>query len=1093
MTLIEGAPQSNDTLVAPVADDDQVITKDGPSVSNVTAISFQSFEQVQTRLILLPKVEEEGLGAVVAGYTPELLSDDDDDDNNNKDANVEKDCPKKPQPTNDSPRQNSSFEELELGENDQGIMGFELVGIETGNVDSRDAHTVVSQRSTEDISDNPGNRSFEKCDFAWILATIRKTPPPILLKFGAPEGSSRRRRISKDGYSFHEEKKGEDHSTDDCASTASTSNAGGDDEDETSDYQSGVDNSKSSFGTSSSWSWRMKAFKETSAQLAAGAASGAAVLASAAKEVAKEHKAMAAVAAAVSGANETTHTDHPPRTREAASSSQRRQVSSQLLQRPPGIFLHTTTGAWLPVRLIDGSVAVAEKKVAELRITNTSMVSVRLSQTEACPSGQYTFQWFRSNGKRPPQWVSSPRSSVDCSISLASGSSNDRHNQHEEWTLIDGAVNAVFQPSATEVGHRLRCVVTCTLCDSEDEEDSCSKEEEAEVKVALEIAGIVFAAQPLFNGARQALVRGAQFAGLSGRGKLEGRSFLLKISMAFIPSTGNEPKQLTSSVVIYQVSGQTAEPMHPEDQPILSVTARCDHSSSKGFELVFVKGIPESAPMIEALATDCSFELEASNRLARESLLFALGIANYAGEPVNLDETTILFDSPSLLPWRPHSKLSLVDSDTDVSDGSTVSDGCRSGISSRSTSPLQQRHDSLLQTPELPPRPLMARPNSSDSGLHKRSLSLGTGDDSSRVQELQEQLEAMQAKLDRKSKVVSELQRRITTTESTFSVMEQKLAACELEREAHESDNKVLRLSLKTVEKRADASESMIQEMRSTHENSIVSLEEQVSSRDEKIAQLEKTVRTLQNEKAVLSAAVEARDSKLSKLSDLQKSFDRLSEKVEENDSLRKEINDVQLRYKAKCEELEASKESEKKQLKDLQAARQHTKQVMESLKKEKNKTASHQTELEAQQMKIQKLIAERNSYRQRGESLSKEIGRVCRNGRTIRDVEKLIADDATRCQEVELLREQKRKLTRELEHYRISYEQSLEAQRMAGMDHNASRLFERNVELERLLSELTEYVNAKEMQLGTLMEVNEALQSEIRDLAKANMSKNDV
>jgi DNA anti-recombination protein RmuC len=86
---------------------------------------------------------------------------------------------------------------------------------------------------------------------------------------------------------------------------------------------------------------------------------------------------------------------------------------------------------------------------------------------------------------------------------------------------------------------------------------------------------------------------------------------------------------------------------------------------------------------------------------------------------------------------------------------------------------------------------------------------------------------------------------------------------------------------------------------------------------------------------------------------------------------------------------------------------------------------------------------------------LAKEIGCVCHNGHTVREVEKIIADN--------------------------------------GMDHDSAKLLERNAKLERLLSELTEYLNAKEMQLDTMKQINDALQLEIRDLAKASMSNNDV
>ena len=162
-------------------------------------------------------------------------------------------------------------------------------------------------------------------------------------------------------------------------------------------------------------------------------------------------------------------------------------------------------------------------------------------------------------------------------------------------------------------------------------------------------------------------------------------------------------------------------------------------------------------------------------------------------------------------------------------------------------------------------------------------------------------------------------------------------------------------------------------------------------------------------------------------------------------------------------------------------------------LQSEQARTASHQSDLDNEQMKIQKLKAERNSYKQKGDSLAKEMARVCRHGRTVRDVERILADDVARREEVVLLREQKREALAQWEHFRTAYEQSLGVQKLAGLDHDAGQLLQRNAELERIVMELTEYLNAKEMQLETFKLVNDALQLEIRGLAKASMSDHDV
>jgi len=112
-----------------------------------------------------------------------------------------------------------------------------------------------------------------------------------------------------------------------------------------------------------------------------------------------------------------------------------------------------------------------------------------------------------------------------------------------------------------------------------------------------------------------------------------------------------------------------------------------------------------------------------------------------------------------------------------------------------------------------------------------------------------------------------------------------------------------------------------------------------------------------------------------------------------------------------------------------------------------------------------------------------------------MRDIEKVLADHESLLQETELLRAQKRKALEEAQQYRISYEQNKAVQEMSsGMDDRETRrVLERTKELERLLSEMTDYVSAKEMQLDTMKQVNETLQEEIHNLAQANLRSNEV
>merc|ERR1712166_1672991 len=101
----------------------------------------------------------------------------------------------------------------------------------------------------------------------------------------------------------------------------------------------------------------------------------------------------------------------------------------------------------------------------------------------------------------------------------------------------------------------------------------------------------------------------------------------------------------------------------------------------------------------------------------------------------------------------------------------------------------------------------------------------------------------------------------------------------------------------------------------------------------------------------------------------------------------------------------------------------------------EQEKASSCQSQLEAIQKQNQQLKGERNNYKQKNESLSKEVARLCRGGRNIRDIEKLIADHESLLQEAELLRIQKRKALEDAHRYRTLYEQGKAVDERSGME----------------------------------------------------------
>ena len=121
-----------------------------------------------------------------------------------------------------------------------------------------------------------------------------------------------------------------------------------------------------------------------------------------------------------------------------------------------GLFLQTSSGKCIPLKEDsygprkrqnedDKSSGPNDKRRRNLfrknppKITNTSVLVIRTSSTQACPSQGYTYQWYRS--KVP--------GNNDASQSL-----NDNI-----WFNIDGAKRVFFQPSVTDVGFRVKCII----------------------------------------------------------------------------------------------------------------------------------------------------------------------------------------------------------------------------------------------------------------------------------------------------------------------------------------------------------------------------------------------------------------------------------------------------------------------------------------------------------------------------------------------------------------------------------------------------------------------------------------------------------
>lgn len=666
---------------------------------------------------------------------------------------------------------------------------------------------------------------------------------------------------------------------------------------------------------------------------------------------------------------------------------------------------------------------------ASMMMEKASPIGNPVSKEEQVPPSKYTIFLQSSTGAYVPAngitnaAILTVRKSVTEAIESDAALQWYKRNG-DNVTLLEGATRATFLPTATEVGYSLQVVV--------------NGEE------TVETTTIVAAATALFSAARRSRT---PISGIHGRNTASGRTFRL---------------EMVPGLSIYQVSQKTAEMLH--DVPLTLVNVISDHGNAKNFTLEFSpKELPQDC-MLAALCEDYRIALQAPNRLARESVMLAIGMANYSKD--DLHEQSILFGAKS------STKEDTDETETTADDTDNDSD------------PPEFHGDDAIpdQVGEVHHQSSMLDSESSSSS----SASVGSSTLSSQQPDDDAVLRELRAKLARKDKVISELQRQLTQSDKAVRDSSSRLKAAESECRVHRDKYNDVKKALDSRDKRIDRQNVEMDNIQAFHETTLEELHE-------KLAKLERSNRTLENEKDLLVAKVEARDSKLDRMKETEELLESMKAESSKNKDLHSTIQRLEQANAQLTHECESLKKANEKCGTTLESVQSKIPTLERQIDQERKQTSACQQELDKEQMTIQKLRAERNSYKQKSESLAKEMNRICRNGRSVREVEKILADDAARRDEVEVLRGQKRKLTQEMEQLRKAYDESLNIQRLAGLDHDAAKLLERNSELERLLSELTEYLNAKEMQLETMRQVNDALQKELRQLAAASMTSNDV
>ena len=581
-------------------------------------------------------------------------------------------------------------------------------------------------------------------------------------------------------------------------------------------------------------------------------------------------------------------------------------------------------------------------------ITNNTVISVRLSKDEACPLGKngYTFQWCRSNIHVGTT-----------SNGLQQSDAGESNYNAQSWTFLRGACYPAYQPSVSDIGYRLRCIVKSN--------DTLLQSCILPCHVTMEQSQLDYAHKSLLGGTKSVTFGPLQRVD---------NATVYRIKIVIV-THGDFISN--SSIFIDSTTNDAVDNKSNDLEPVLHYRVAADPAMPRRFDLIS--------------SSHGRITLDAANRKSRESLVFALGLANHKGSLSSLTTETALF--PSF------------------------------------------QYERSISKDEDPP------------AHSKQSALFGT------------ELTEMNHLLLSKDFTIWNIHHELVKLNSTKQELEISL------NQYHDSE-RVLKEEIERYKVTAIELAQTIEDINHSYSHAN--------------AAQEKALIALNNEKAVLVAAIEARDGKIDSLknqiTELTKRSSMQSERHSTIESLRSDLLQMQNKYASAGKVIAEMKAKESELQKKLTSAQENASMLASECIRLKQIASKYESDFNT-------LKVERKSLRTKVDGLSKEISRVRTNNSDSSEVEKLnklIRELNTKNtdlrDQLEGAKFEKRQILDALDATSLAHQQSVRFQISTDARNGARVPAARIMELESVISSMAETLNAKDMQLETLKQINKAL-----------------
>lgn len=350
--------------------------------------------------------------------------------------------------------------------------------------------------------------------------------------------------------------------------------------------------------------------------------------------------------------------------------------------------------------------------------------------------------------------------------------------------------------------------------------------------------------------------------------------------------------------------------------------------------------------------------------------------------------------------------------------------------------------------------------------------------DTSRVKQLETQLATQTTALNK-------LQQKLDTCTNERTKIEKESMQCkkELEAKLNKSDKTIFTLTdeLQIITKALTNCEAELEEKRKN-------VETLIAGNNEKELEHAKAMKALNNELSVSKAAVEARDSKVANLTEsvteLKKKLSEQSQELAAVESLRLDLTQSKTLSSTADKVIEKMKKEETEFQKELKEANGIVSDLNKKYATAKAAASKSSAEVEKFKSDYRRILMERNSLKNKAESLQKEMNSIAKMNKEKKVDSSVLQEEVQRLrlQHTELQRDldaertEKRELTAELNATRLAHQNPIINYQPTAESDGSPRI----EELERIISEMTEYSSAQALQIETLRQINAALTEDI-------------